>query len=149
MKNLFFLFFLLPMMAMAQTPNDVLVKEAFNGRTEVYFSFKAQDKGEVNTLSKVISIDHRSNSNEVRAYANKKQFADFLALEIPYTLLKSAGEKKTNPKMKGFCKKKARIAGIIIRPMPVTIASCIVFKPTILLFVKYTILVHYHQVESC
>lgn len=149
MKNIFILFFFLPLLTFAQIPYEEVVEAAFQDRTEVYFSFKADTKSQVNSLSKIVSIDHRSNTNEVRAYANKKQFADFLALEIPYTLLKSAGEKKTKPKMKGLCKKKAPIAGIITQPMLGTTVSCTAFRIATLPFVKSTILVRFPLAGSC
>jgi Zinc carboxypeptidase/Secretion system C-terminal sorting domain len=67
----------------------------FSKKGEIYFSFSINSKEEIHTLTKVISIDHCSGdiakNNLVQAYANKKQFYNFLKLKYRYTVLPSPG----------------------------------------------------------
>ena len=60
-----------------------IVDSLFSIKGEQYFSFDLPKN--INTVSKIISIDHKSNSQKIYAYANKKEFIDFLDLEIPFT----------------------------------------------------------------
>ena len=62
-----------------------LVDSLFSYKGEQYFSFDPPKS--INTISKIISIDHKSNSQKIYAYANKKEFIDFLDLEIPFEIL--------------------------------------------------------------
>lgn len=62
-----------------------LVDSLFSIRGEQYFSFDPPKN--VNTVSKFISIDHKTNSHKVYAYANKKEFLDFLDLNIPFEII--------------------------------------------------------------
>jgi hypothetical protein len=67
----------------------------FSKTGEIYFSFTVQSKEELHTLTKIISIDHFSGdfetNKEVHAYANKKQFYNFLKLNYAYKLLPPPG----------------------------------------------------------
>lgn len=67
----------------------------FSKKGEIYFKFTINSKEEIRTLTKIISIDHCSGdlgkNNEVHAYANKKQFYNFLKLKYKYTILPSPG----------------------------------------------------------
>lgn len=62
---------------------------------EIYFSFTINSKEELRRLTKIISIDHYSGDfekkKEVHAYANKKQFYNFLKLNYNYTVLPAPG----------------------------------------------------------
>jgi hypothetical protein len=67
----------------------------FKNTGEIYFSFTIQSKEELHSLTKLISIDHFSGdfekNKEVHAYANKKQFYNFLKLNYAYTILPAPG----------------------------------------------------------
>ncbi len=75
------------------TLNDVFAK-----KTERYFKFNIDSKKEIQSLTKIISIDNVV-KNEVFAYANKNEFRKFLKLNIDYTLLISPGDLIKNPRM--------------------------------------------------
>ena len=62
-----------------------LVDSLFRNKGEQYFSFDHPKN--INIVSKIISIDHKSNAKKIYAYANKKEFIDFLDLEIPFEIL--------------------------------------------------------------
>ncbi len=62
-----------------------LVDSLFSTKGEQYFSFDPPKN--INAVSKIISIDHKSNSHKIYAYANKKEFIDFLDLEIPFEII--------------------------------------------------------------
>jgi|GEM_PF-326412 len=70
------------------TDKETIVNTAFGGKTELYFSFPLQNPSTMEQLSAMVSIDNVSNG-EVIAVATKEQFAQFLELEIPYTILPS------------------------------------------------------------
>lgn len=62
------------------------VDKLFKKHGEVYFKFNITSKVEINSLTKIISIDNVKN-NEVVAYANKSGFAKFIVLNYQYTVL--------------------------------------------------------------
>ena len=62
-----------------------LLDSLFRNKGEQYFSFDPPKN--INIVSKIISIDHKSNAQKIYAYANKKEFIDFLDLEIPFEIL--------------------------------------------------------------
>lgn len=66
------------------------VDEIFKNKTEVYFSFTVSDKWEINSLTKIISIDDVKN-NAVFAYANKEEFENFVKLNYEYKILPHPG----------------------------------------------------------
>ena len=73
--------------AIAQTKKQVQTAEKlFKNTIEVYFKFDISSKAEIKTLTKIISIDNVK-GNTVHAFANKKGFLKFLALNYPYTIL--------------------------------------------------------------
>ena len=84
-RILFFL--LIPFISFSQNIDDL-----FSKKGEIYFSFEYENKNQLNELSKIISIDHKTNTEIAFAYANKKEFSEFLRLDIDYTIIK----KKTN-----------------------------------------------------
>ena len=63
------------------------VDSLFNSKGEQYFSFNNSREINLNQISKLISIDHKTNDQTIFAYANKKQFLDFLKLEIDYQII--------------------------------------------------------------
>ena len=79
-KILFIL--LIPFLTFSQN-----IDELFLEKGEVYFSFKYKSKSQLNALSKIISIDHKTNSEIAYAYANKKEFQEFLKQNINYELI--------------------------------------------------------------
>ena len=58
------------------------VDSLFSSKGEQYFSFVNAKEINLNKLSKLFSIDHKTNTDTIFAYANKKEFLDFLKLEI-------------------------------------------------------------------
>jgi hypothetical protein len=63
----------------------------FQKNGEVYFSFEIKDRIQINDISKIISIDNLK-KDFVFAYANEKEFKNFLKLEIPYFVLPHPGD---------------------------------------------------------
>ncbi len=80
-KTLFLL--LIPFIGFSQNINELFLKKG-----EIYFSFEYKNKSQLNQISDIISIDHKTNSEIAYAYANKKEFTEFLKLDIDYTLIK-------------------------------------------------------------
>ncbi|MCD4745485.1 MAG: hypothetical protein K8R58_04230, partial [Bacteroidales bacterium] len=62
------------------------INKIFEKKSEVYFKFKISSRDEINTLTKIISIDDIKN-NEVYAYANRKEFIKFSELNYDYSIL--------------------------------------------------------------
>jgi len=69
---------------------DPITKQLFVNKKEIYFKFSISSKNEINQLTKIISIDNVK-QNEVWAYANKKEFNQFLNLGYSYTVLPNPG----------------------------------------------------------
>lgn len=65
---------------------------------EVHFSFKVNNKSEINEFSNIISIDYFKD-NTVWAYANKTDFAEFLKLNIEYAVIDPKSDFEAEPKM--------------------------------------------------
>ena len=61
------------------------VDSIFEKKGEQYFSFDNNNQIDLSYVSKLISIDHKSNENMIYAYANKAEFIDFF--EIKYNLI--------------------------------------------------------------
>ena len=76
------LLLLIPFLGFSQNINDL-----FSKKGEVYFSFEYENKNQLNELSKIISIDHKTNPEIAYAYANKSEFATFLQQDIDYQLI--------------------------------------------------------------
>jgi hypothetical protein len=68
------------------------VDKYFVEKGEVYFSFEINDSRELNEISSIVSIDHGSTIGQVHAYANKKEFIEFLKKDIPFNIETSPGE---------------------------------------------------------
>ncbi len=62
------------------------VNTLFANKTEVCFKFNITSRAEINTLTRIISIDDVKN-NVVYAYANQGEFTKFLLLNYSYTIL--------------------------------------------------------------
>lgn len=60
-------------------------------RGEICFSFEYSNRAQLNNISKIISID-KVTQNSAFAYANKREFRKFLALNIPYTIQPNSTE---------------------------------------------------------
>lgn len=63
------------------------IDEIFGDRPEIYFSFRVEDPTELERLNDIVYIDKYTGDHEVFAYANKKQFVNFMDERIPYTKL--------------------------------------------------------------
>ncbi len=63
---------------------------------EVYFSFDYKNKNQLNHLSNIISIDHKTNISTAYAYANKEEFLEFLKMDIPFNVVKKPIGYKAN-----------------------------------------------------
>jgi hypothetical protein len=62
-------------------------------RGEVYFNFKVQQRNEIKTFTRVISIDVLKD-NQIYAYANKAEFQKFLTFHIPFKVIVPASLQK-------------------------------------------------------
>lgn len=80
-KNILFLL-LIPFIGITQDIDNLFIE-----RGEIYFSFEYENKQQLNIISDIISIDHKTNGELAFAYANKKEFLDFLELAIDYTII--------------------------------------------------------------
>ena len=63
------------------------VDEIFGNSPVLYFSFDYKNKRELDNLSNIISIDHKTNPYKAYAYANRKEFKDFLKEDIDYQIV--------------------------------------------------------------
>lgn len=89
MKRILFLFAVvaLALSANAQTPKqERLVNRLFEEKTELYFKFEIQNRSEISTFTKIVSIDDVQ-GNTVFAYANKNQFLNFIETNKHYHVL--------------------------------------------------------------
>ena len=76
--------------AHAQKNKQHTLDSLFLKNTEVYFTFQIFDRSEIEVLTRIISIDNVK-GKEVFAYANKKEFSQFLDLGYTYTMLQHPG----------------------------------------------------------
>ena len=63
------------------------IEDLFSKRGEIYFSFEYDNRNQLNTISDIVSIDHKTNNELAFAYANKKEYKKFLKLEIDHTII--------------------------------------------------------------
>ncbi len=82
MKNIILLL-LIPFLSFGQNINDL-----FSEKGEVYFSFHYKNKLQLNMISDIVSIDHKTNGELAYAYANQNEFSKFLDLNIKYKIIK-------------------------------------------------------------
>ncbi len=66
------------------------VNKIFENKTELYFRFANEATLPVH-LHKIISIDHKTNEDWIYAYANKKEFTNFLKLNVEFEILQHPG----------------------------------------------------------
>jgi hypothetical protein len=59
---------------------------------EIYFRLEYYSNIDLEKLSSIISIDHRSHDQWIYAYANERQFKRFLNMNIPYEQLPKPGD---------------------------------------------------------
>ena len=76
------LLILIPFLGFSQNINDL-----FSEKGEIYFSFQYKNKLQLNMISDIVSIDHKTNADLAYAYANKSEFAKFLQQGISYQLI--------------------------------------------------------------
>ncbi|NVO02372.1 MAG: hypothetical protein HXX09_06675, partial [Bacteroidetes bacterium] len=69
--------------------NDVNI--LFADTPEIYFSFNVTSKEEISIVTRIVSIDNVKN-NQVFAYANKKEFKEFVKMGFDYKLLPHPGK---------------------------------------------------------
>ena len=81
LKNIILLLFI-PFFCLSENV-DTLFKE----KGEIYFSFEYKNKLELNKISKIVSIDHKITSEIAYAYANKREFVEFLNLKKEYKII--------------------------------------------------------------
>jgi len=88
MKRIYTLFlFLFSCSLFAQYSADAYLKS----KGEVYFKFKVSNMSDIQTFTKIVSIDNVK-GNEVYAYANQKEYDTFLKYQIPIEVLKHPGD---------------------------------------------------------
>ena len=76
------LIILIPFFGFSQNINNL-----FSEKGEIYFSFQYKNKLQLNMISDIVSIDHKTNADLAYAYANKSEFEKFLQLGINYKLI--------------------------------------------------------------
>ncbi len=76
------LFTIVSIVASGQTRNDLL-SQLFKERKELYFKFEINTPKELMSLTHLISLDNVKGTT-VFAYANQKEFSDFLDLGYSY-----------------------------------------------------------------
>jgi hypothetical protein len=74
----------------AQELNKVIIDKIFGNKNEIYFSIQISGRDDIQKLTRVVSIDD-VNGLAVHAYANRKQFGNFLELGYPYEVLPHPG----------------------------------------------------------
>lgn len=107
MKKLFVVYLVLFFSSFlsAQISNSYLkhknqIEKSFLDKGEIYFKFVSSSKNEINKITEMISIDAVKNAiigYEVFAYANKKEFSDFLKLNIEFEILPLPSESIREP----------------------------------------------------
>ena len=76
------LILLIPFISISQN-----IDTFFLNKGEVYFSFEYKNRIQLNNISDIVSIDHKTNAEIAYAYANRKEFENFLKLGINYTII--------------------------------------------------------------
>jgi hypothetical protein len=97
--NICFLSFFLSVSIVFSQQTSRIIDEIFKDRGEVYFRMQNNCQIDIHKLTKIISIDHKTSADWIYAYANKKDFSEFLKLNLDYELLPYPAS-LTNPKMK-------------------------------------------------
>ncbi|GAB4295057.1 MAG: hypothetical protein Kow0068_19820 [Marinilabiliales bacterium] len=80
--------------------NEIIkAQDYLQKKGEVYFKFTIQNSSEIQNLTKIISIDKVTPTNEVFAYANQNEFNKFLNLQYSFEVLTPPGDLIKNPEM--------------------------------------------------
>lgn len=109
MEKIFHVLFLLlflcfPLVVQAENSEEYQKATSFLlQKGEVYFTFPILDRAELDSLTKIVSIDNVKELN-VFAYANKKEFTRFRMWNREYTVLPHPGDPAVKPKMIDFKK---------------------------------------------
>ncbi len=104
MKKTYFMLCLLflmgfPIAGYAESADEYRKASDFLSRKgEVYFKFQVASRTQLDSITKIISIDNVSGTT-VWAYANKNEFARFRLLNLEYEVLPHPGEPAETPKM--------------------------------------------------
>ncbi len=93
------LLFFLAAGLMAQLPAGKTAQEFLQEKGEVYFSFEIPEGKKLVEVFNMISVDDLS-ENTVYAYANAREFEQFLALNLHYLVLEHPGDVNVDPYMK-------------------------------------------------
>ena len=88
MRHFIYLLFIVPLFINNAVFSQNL-EDLFHDKKEIYFKFKFQSVNKTNNLSNIISIDHKTNKENVYAYATKNEFKAFLKCGIAYEWLKN------------------------------------------------------------
>jgi len=83
----------------SQTDANNDLEDIFKTSGEIYFTFDIGSPLELESLTRVISIDN-VHGLQVFAYANKKEFKEFLALGYAYTILPHPGSLLTEDQLR-------------------------------------------------
>ena len=86
--RLFILSVFIPFLTLAQS---IPLDSIFKNSGEVFFSFEIDSKEKLNSISKIVSIDHGAQLPEIFAYANRKEFIKFTELNIPFKIESKPG----------------------------------------------------------
>ncbi|MCF8368088.1 MAG: hypothetical protein K9G76_03540 [Bacteroidales bacterium] len=97
MKKIFILFFVLFSFTLLYSQD---IEEIFKDKGEIYFQTEIEDHTIIEKLTRIISIDGIQD-NKVFAYANKKEFKQFLEIGLAYKILPHPNE-GFNPQMATF-----------------------------------------------
>jgi len=89
MKKIFSVFLILLLSSIAFS--QILDEQYFKDNHEVYFKFSISERTELNTLTRIISIDNLE-GNIVYAYANETEFREFEKLNYAYIVLTHPGK---------------------------------------------------------
>ncbi|MDO9510800.1 MAG: M14 family zinc carboxypeptidase [Bacteroidales bacterium] len=86
----FFLLTLISVSVIVQGQISQKAQKMFDTSGEVYFSFNTTDRALIDEITKMISIDN-FRDGQVKAYANREEFENFLRKGIEYNLLPHPG----------------------------------------------------------
>lgn len=81
------LLFILVLFIFTTSFSQVNINQFFANHPELIIKFQMQDRNELESLTRIMSIDNVK-GNEVTAYITEKEFAHFLTLNIPYEIVK-------------------------------------------------------------
>ncbi len=85
----------------------IKASECLGRKGEVYFTFNITSRSDVNELTRIISVDNIVDK-KIYAYANIKEFTQFLTYNLPYEVLPHPGDLLQNPKMSDYKDRKER-----------------------------------------